>query len=103
MLYRTLPELIRGRCKALPITQRGISQEFRRRGLPTHENTVSVWVTGQGSPEPDRLEMLLDILGVYGEQRRAIVYRLTYAPDAARPVAGLQMPAQGDQPGKAAS
>lgn len=97
MQYESLPALIRGRCKTLRRTQRQISEEMGRRGLPTHENTISVWATGEGRPESDRLELLLDILDVYGPMRRAIVYRLTYAPPTARGIEPLTLPAQGSQ------
>lgn len=81
MEYDTFPELLRGRLRALKLSQRGLSAELARRGVIVSENSISLWSVGKRQPNPLHLEEVLSVLGIYSDDDRARVYRFTYAPE----------------------
>ena len=91
MTYADLPALIRGRCKALGLTQRDVRRLLAQRGHKVSSTTVSKWAVGHVRPAPEHLEPLLDVLAIYGAERRELIYRLAYAPSEALDVRPLQI------------
>ena len=85
MEYDDLPGLLRGRLKALGITQRQLAALMASQGAGVSENAVSLWTKGHRRPDPVHLEALMNLLAIYDPDDRARIYRFTYGPESITP------------------
>ena len=62
----TPSEKIRGRAMEIGVTQAGIRREMERRGVLVSAAAVSMWMCGGRLPSGRRLEVLCEVLAIYG-------------------------------------
>ena len=66
----TPSEKIRARAAGIGVTQAGIRREMERRGVIVSAAAVSLWMSGGRLPSGRRLEVLCEVLAIYGRDMR---------------------------------
>lgn len=83
MRYERMAKLLRARMGAMGITSNEqLRAALLRIGCSVHPNMVSRWLQGHSRPQDDRLEAVLDVLGVLQLDERRRARELAYTSPA---------------------
>ncbi len=72
----TPAEFIRQRVETLGLTQAEVADELELRGILVSRSSISMWLSGRRVPRGPRLDMLCQVLAIYGDTRAELLSRI---------------------------
>ena len=72
----TPAEFIRQRVEALGLTQTEVANELELRGILVSRSSISMWLSGRRVPRGPKLDMLCQVLAIYGDTRVELLSRI---------------------------
>ena len=72
----TPSEFIRHRAETLGLSQSGVASELELRGILVSRSSVSMWLSGRRVPRGPKLNMLCQVLAIYGDTRVELLSRI---------------------------